>query len=195
MNIVNIPNEFDNLHLRDVLIPNSPKLMTGHSVLQVGARKGDGWQKIFRCFSRHGYDRFHILEIFEPNVKWLREQKSFHVPCVEHGDIRKIDEYDKLDDKYDVVIFWHGWEHCTKEETRLALPKVMAKCRVAHIAGMPWGRWEQGDIKDNPHEQHTHHWYPEELEELGFDECYTFNSAQKPPGPDNHNVMYGVKYA
>jgi hypothetical protein len=194
MKITNLPNEFDNLHMGEVLIPNHSRLMTGKSVLQCGARPGDGWIKVFKCFSRNGYDRFHILEIHKPNVQWLRTQKAFHIPCVVHGDIRKIDTYDKLDAKYDVVIFWHGWEHCTYKETKLALPKVMSKCRIAHIAGMPWGKWNQGEIKGNPHEKHVHHWYPEQLEKLGFDECFTFNASSKGKGADHENVMYAVKY-
>lgn len=71
----------------------------------------------------------------------------------------------------------------------------MSKCSRAHIAGMPWGKWNQGGIKKNPHEKHVHHWYPKELEELGFDECFTFNASGKGEGPDKHNVMYAVKYA
>lgn len=190
-----IPNEYDNLHLGDVLLKYEARLRGGKSVLQVGARPGDGWIEVFKCFQKHGYDTFDVLEIHQPNVDWLKRQNDFGIRKVVHGDIRLIDTYDELDDQYDIVIFWHGWEHCTRDETKVALPKVMARCKKAHIAGMPWGKWEQDDLKGNPHERHVHHWYPEQLEDLGFSECYTFNSSEKPAGADNHNVMYGVKYA
>lgn len=194
MKTKDLPNEFDNLHLKEELIPNSDVLKYGKTVLQVGARPGDGWVKVFDCFKKHGYNTFHVLEAHEPNVNWLKEQKNFPIGLVVHGDIRKIDKYDELMTKYDVIIFWHGWEHCTYEETRKALPKIMKKCSV-HIAGMPWGKWEQGEIKDNPYEKHLTHWMPNDLESLGFDECFTFNAKDKEKGANNHNVMYGVKYA
>lgn len=194
MKIVDLPNEFDNLHLGEKLIPSKDILKLGKTVLQVGARIGEGWVKVFNCFKRHGYNTFHVLEAHKPNVDWLNKQKIFPLGLVVHGDVRKIDKYEELMSKYDVIVFWHGWEHCTYNETRTALPKVMKKCAV-HIAGMPWGKWDQGEIKNNPYEKHSTHWMPTDLEGLGFQECFTFNASSKGKGPNNHNVMYAVKYA
>lgn len=191
MKIVNVNGDNDTPHLGKIILPN---LKNKNSVLQCGARPGQGWKKIFDQFKNNGFKHFDILEIHKPNVDWLKTQSIFKVNNVFFGDIRKIDTYLDLLPTYDVIIFWHGWEHCTLKETEIALPKVMAKCTEAHITGMPWGKWEQSAIKNNPHEKHIHHWYPEQLETLGFDECYTFNAGSKGSGPDKHNVMYAVKY-
>ncbi len=190
--VINVDKETDNLHLGDVVIPNEPRLQGGKTVLQCGARPGDGWIKIFNTFKRNGYDTFHVLEIHEPNFKWLKEQKNFNLPVIIHGDIRKIDQYKDLLPQYDVVIFWHGIEHLTKQQCIDHLPKVMAKSKLAYITGCPWGKWAQEGIKNNPHEKHLTHWYPKDLVDMDFDEIYTF--SPNGIGPDRHNVMYAIKY-
>ena len=54
------------------LIPHYPN-MNGKSVLQIGAR-GDGAISIFRGFQSNGFNRFHVLEVWEPNYRWCRLQ-------------------------------------------------------------------------------------------------------------------------
>jgi hypothetical protein len=193
MKLTDIKGDHDSIHLGQTLIPGEPRLQGGKTVLQCGARPGVGWKKIFEKFQVNGYDTFHVLEIHQPNVKWLREQNNLSLPLVVHGDIRKIDTYTELLPTYDIVIFWHGIEHIQKKELYSTLVKVMEKTNC-FIAGCPWGKWVQGAIKANPHEKHISHWYPEELEQFGFSQCFTFNAGSKGPGPDKHNVMYGVLF-
>lgn len=160
--------------------------------MQCGARIGDGWQKIFDGFKRNGFKTFEVLEVFDKNVAWLKKQKQW--PCIVHyGDIRKIDEIDSLiDRRFDVITFHHGMEHLTKLQAYKTIPKITKRCKI-YFAGMPYGKWIQEDIKGNPYERHLSHWYPEELEELGFD-VWVFNDPKKKPGPDNENVMFGILY-
>jgi hypothetical protein len=169
--------------------------LKGKSILQVGARPGGGWHKLFEVFKNNGYLTFHILEAHEPNVEKLKNNNFLKgegkkIVC---GDVRKINEYEELKDKYDTIVFWHGPEHLEEEDFKKALPLIMSKCRKVFIVGAPWGKWEQSGIKNNPHELHKKHWYPEELEQLGF-ECYTFNYSRLGEGPDKYNVMFGIKF-
>lgn len=192
MKIQDIEGDHDSIHLGKTLLSNEPRLQ-GKTVLQCGARPGKGWINIFNQFKKNGYETFHILEIHEPNIDWLRSQEEFAVPVIVYGDIRKIDKYPELLPQYDVVIFWHGIEHIKKSELYPTLNKVMSKTNC-FITGCPWGHWKQGGLRGNPYENHVSHWYPEELEQFGFDQCFTFNAGSKGPGPDRHNVMYGVLY-
>lgn len=190
-NVLN--SEDDQGVLFNEVIPSIPEFDGLKSVLQCGARQGDGWQKIFKGFQRNGFMRFEILEIFQRNVNWLRTQRAW--PCPIHsGDIRHIGDIKSLQGKeFDVVTFWHGPEHISQEEFEDVLVRCKEHLKAKFfIAGAPWGKWEQGNIFDNPHEVHVRHWYPEEWEAMGFD-VWTFNDPEKKPGPDNHNVMFGVK--
>lgn len=184
---LNHSNDQDHLFYE---IMKKDKHLHGKSVLQCGARPGFGWRDIFRGFKANGFERFHILEIHKPNVDWLIQE---HDELVVHGDIRLIDQYKELDEEYDIITLWHGPEHLTEQEFIDTIPLVEAKTNKAFIVGAPWGFWAQADIKNNPHERHLKHWYPEEWEDLGF-EVITFNDQEKKPGPDNHNVMIGIKY-
>lgn len=181
-------NEGDIAHLRDTMFPISPKLLAGKTVLQCGARPKGGWQKLFEVFEFHGYDTFHILEIHEPNVKALK-QAGATIFC---GDIRKINEYKPLLPQYDVVVFWHGLEHISKKEIPACIDEVMKKCKIAFIAGNPWGKWPQGKIFQNEHEIHRSTIYVEDFQKWGFDEIVTLNVH--PGGADKRNSMYGIKY-
>ncbi|MHA2009819.1 MAG: hypothetical protein ACXADW_02920 [Candidatus Hodarchaeales archaeon] len=195
MKLINIPHEKQGLHLGTHLIPSEPRLK-GKSILQVGARPGRGWTTLFKCFKKHKYEIFHILEIYKPNVNALpknRFWKTFpHVSLIVHGDIRKIDTYKDLLPLYDIVCFWHGIEHITKKDAIKAMPKIMAKCKKAFITGCPWGTWQQEAIGGNKHEKHVYSWYPKEFKEMGCDICVTTNNLTRGPGPNKQSGMYGV---
>ncbi len=158
------------------------------SILQVGARPGDGWKDLFSIFNDHNYREKHIMEVHKPNYLWLKNNAR-ECQTIVHGNILNIaDIYpDKI---FDAITFWHGPEHLKKQEFIDLVPKVKTMCSK-FIIGAPWGKWDQANIKNNPYERHTYHWYPEEWEVLGFD-VWTFNDPQKGEGPDIHNVMMGI---
>jgi len=169
----------DQAYLFDIL----PK---GLSVLQVGAR-GGGAAEMTARLKKHGYEQLDVLEIWPPNVAWCKQ--TLHVRAIVEGDVRLIDTYSKLLSLYDVIIFWHGPEHLTRQEFEELLPKLMARCHTL-VIGAPWGVWEQEDLRGNTFERHVHHFLPEELEKLGF--CvYTFQTGYR-DGPDMHNVLLGI---
>ena len=146
---------------------------------------------LFDGFSMLGCRGFDVLEVWEPNVQWARKQRMVRKAVL--GDVRRIGEIEELDEKYGVIAWHHGPEHVSKEEFTNCLSAIMDKCERAFWVGMPWGIWEQGDLKGNPNEKHLSAWLPEELEALGF-EVWTLRLDSKPPGPDNHNVLVGVKF-
>jgi len=193
--ITNIDNSSDDQGLLfNKIIPEDDRFQDCHSVLQCGARIGDGWRQIFQGFQDNAFTSFEILEVFDENVEWLRNQRIW--PCaIHHGDIRHIgtDKISTLRGKhYDVVTFWHGPEHIDRRE----FSRVLNACKQhlnakVFIAGAPWGKWEQQEIKGNPYERHVTHWYPWEWEAMGFD-VWTFNDPAKKPGANNHNVMFGI---
>lgn len=194
MKITNVSNSDDCSYLFNNIFDEKLK---GKTVLQCGARAGRGWRKIFEGFKKHGYDTFHVIEIHEPNVNWLRKQKDFPIDLIVHGDIRKIDTYEDLLPKYDVVIAWHSapGEHLTIEDNATTIERCAMRTKAGLIIGCPWGKWEQGPIKGNIHERHLSHLYPENFEKWGFDLSVTFNAEDKGPGKDNHNVMFSIRYA
>lgn len=154
-------------------------IIKGKSILQVGGR-GAGCIETFQIFKNKGYDKCDLLEIFKPNLDGLKNNIINNKIL---GDVRIIDKLIKS--PYDVIGWFHGPEHISKSEFITTLPKIMSLCNI-FVIGCPYGIWEQGAIHNNPHEVHISHWYPEELEILGFD-MYLFGNK-----PDDHGVMLGV---
>lgn len=197
MNIVKISIDnnikCDTDHLFKEFLPCDDKLKNGKSILQVGAR-GGGAMKIFNGFREVGYNRFDVLEIYEPNWKKFHEDNRVNL-CV-LGDIRQIDQYEKLLPKYDVVLAWHAapGEHLTLEENNLTIPKCIEKCNIALIVGCPHGYYEQGALKGNKWEKHLSHLNEEHFKKWKFDEIFVFNNSGKGFGPGKRNTMYAVKY-
>lgn len=141
-----------------------PIFQNGTSVLQVGARTGGSWIKVFRHFEDIGYNHFDVLEIFPKNVERLKWENLNKKMC---GDVRNIDKIEGSQTSYDVIIWWHGPEHVTKKDFEKTLPKLLAKSKIGVIVGMPNGKWEQGKIYGNKWEEHISTWKPKDLEKLG----------------------------
>jgi hypothetical protein len=80
------------------------------------------------------------------------------------GNIRT----DDLPEKYDVVMFWHGPEHLTREDLPFALSKAEMMATRLVVLASPWGRYAQGDCGGNPFERHVSHLYEIDLEAFGY---------------------------
>lgn len=168
------PDPYDLHVLFTEIFRDTPALQEGKSVLQIGARPGGGWKKMFDGFKRYGYERFDILEIWEPNATKLAEVWSVgNVVC---GDVRKISKCTNrleggLRAQYDVIVYHHGPEHITKEEAAVVFPILEEMATKALICGTPHGAWDKHGVftHKNPHEDHISNWYPKEFEDLGFD--------------------------
>ena len=156
----------------------------GKSVLQIGLR-GSGALKLFKELKALGFHRMHGLEIFKSNADRMRRHEIINKLI--QGDVRKLDQYKDLDEKYDWIVWHHGPEHVTKKEFEQTLPMLLAKARIGIWLGAPNGEWRQGAIHGNPNEKHVYHWTDKEWEDYGFT-VYTWSPLK------GRKAMMGVKY-
>lgn len=165
------PDPYDLHVLFTEIFRDTPVLQEGKSVLQIGARPGGGWKKMFDGFGRAGYERFDILEIWAPNVYGLKQVWPISLGNVVCVDVRQIGGNNSLRPVYDVIVYHHGPEHITKDEFIAVLPELEKMSSVALLLGTPNGIWNKHGVftHDNPHEDHITNWYGEDFEKLGFD--------------------------
>ena len=140
-----------------------PELFNNQSVLYVGARTdrmdyGDNF--------RDGGSTVDVLEIFEPNVAYLKTVDWINeVHC---GDVRTF----STDKKYDIVFWWHGPEHIPEKDLPATLALLEDNAKVAVVLGCPWGNFPQGHLHSNPNEEHVSHYNYDIFEDLGYSvEC------------------------
>jgi len=136
-----------------------PDLYSYYSVLYVGARTdrmdyGDEFRK--------GPTKIDVLEIFKPNVIYLKSLDWINE--VHHGDVRSC----SIDKDYDIVFWWHGPEHIKEEELANTLTWLEEKAKVAVVLGCPWGKSPQGHLHNNPNEEHVSHYDYQIFEDLGY---------------------------
>ena len=100
-----------------------------------------------------------LLEAYSSNLK-----KYIGKYVVINADITKFE----TGDKWDVVMWWHGPEHISKEELKPTLEKLERIAKKLVILGCPWGKYLQGTIGGNPYEVHKAYLYPKDLLKLGY---------------------------
>jgi len=118
-----------------------------------GYRKKRWWHDIF---SKNGFTKFTILEVFPENVKFAIEyfeEKKIAVDVVE-GNILDASGIFKAK-QFDVSVFWHGPEHLPLPEIDIALQEMEKVTKKFIIIGCPNGESEQGKIYGNPYEEHV----------------------------------------
>jgi len=107
-----------------------------------------------------------ILEAWQENC-----DKLINVPGVKNvicGDI----VYEEIENKYDVVFFWHGPEHIEIEKLPHVFKKLESLANKMVVMGCPNGVFDQGDIYNNPYERHVSHLDYIIFEKYGYDvEC------------------------
>jgi hypothetical protein len=137
----------------------APDLWTCADVLYVGARTDriDFGEEL-----RAANLRISILEVFGPNVDYLR--KLDWLEAVYHGDVRSF----PVPRRYDAVFWWHGPEHISEKDLPGALARLEERARRMVVLGCPWGKHGQGKLHDNPHERHVSHYDYPLFEELGY---------------------------
>jgi len=116
------------------------------------------WQQICEA---NGME-YSVLEIWPQNVENL---KAAGVPNVILGDAR---EADKLQQNYDIVMWWHGPGNVVKEEAMEAFKKLEAKTNMLLLLGCPIGKEPQGATYGNPNEEHKAVWRVNEIKDLMF---------------------------
>ncbi len=134
-----------------------PEIKYSHTVLYIGARVAS-FQ--FKEYMQKLNLKFTILEIFHPNVIFLRN-KGFEVI---EADITNY----KPEKQYDIVLWWHGPEHIEKSEIFEVLKNLEKISVKAVILGCLWGLYPQNAIYNNIHEIHKCTLYEEDFKSLGY---------------------------
>ncbi len=149
----------------------APNLFTNNaSVLYVGART-DRFDLSVPL--KNSNAQITVLEIFEPNIKYLKTLDFDHK--VIQGDVRNV----ATDIIYDNIIWWHGPEHIQKTELAATLSKLEEICKNIILLGCPWGIYKQGHLHNNPHEEHVSHYDGATFRELGYTvECLGEKNVQ-----------------
>jgi len=101
-----------------------------------------------------------LLEAFEPNLNCYKNNYE----CI-HANITKF--YNPIS-RWDVIMWWHGPEHISKQELPLTLMNIEKMANKLVILGCPWGKYIQGAVDDNPYEVHKADLYLEDLTKLGY---------------------------
>ncbi len=140
------------------LLQLAPDLFSYRSVLYIGVNP---IRSLFlEEFIKAGF-RTTVLEIFEPNVDFLRNLNL--VDEVIEGDIVDFD----FKNSFDVIFWWHGPEHIGESLLEPILKKMENFAKVVAI-GCPWGKYEQGEKYGNPYEKHLSQYREGYFEKLGY---------------------------
>lgn len=155
------------------------------SVLYIGARAN----RIDHINLFKGYSAT-VLEIWERNVLNIRKNNCSDVVKknlsllkllkVIHGDITNY-----CDDKYDVVMWWHGPEHVDREDLDKGIDNCVKMAKNYVILGCPWGNYKEHHF-NNPYEDHKSSLQPEYFESKGF---YVEVMGKEGPGSNILSVM------
>lgn len=167
---------YENTNRIESLKRLAPDLFTiNHkSVLYIGARDG-GFE--YGINFRSAGIKITVFEIFEENINYLKQ-----IPWlteVIHGDVRTI----KLENKYDIIFWWHGPEHIYEQDLPSVVNKLESYCNNLIIMGCPWGRYEQSSNPYgsyyNPYEIHVSHLNYPIFESMGYTvECLGRKNVQ-----------------
>ena len=127
------------------------------SLLYIGVSKKHFQFKTY--LDNLGYN-ITLLEAHAPNL----ESYIKDYICI-NADIIEFDTYDL---RWDVVMWWHGPEHITKEKLKPTLKKIERIANKLVILGCPFGRYVQGVSNNNKYQIHKNHIYPKDLLDLGY---------------------------
>lgn len=141
------------------LITCIPDVFKYKSVLYIGAHEGR--MEMLKDFRNFGYI-IDIVEPFDKNVEYCKL-----IPGVDNVYLSTIQDF-KPNKKYDIIFWWHGPEHISEGEINSTFKHIENMGMKFVILGCPWGKYEQTAIKGNDYEIHQKHWYPEELNRLGY---------------------------
>ncbi|MFH0765960.1 MAG: hypothetical protein V2A61_06040, partial [Calditrichota bacterium] len=139
-----------------------PDIWNHKSILYVGAHEG---RIQFGEPIREHELEIDVLEIWKPNVEHLRESVPWFNQVIE-GDIREIGK--SVSHKYDIVFWWHGPEHISKEELFLTLQQIEQFANHYVVLGCPWGTYDQGEEYGNPYEVHRNALYERDFQRYGY---------------------------
>lgn len=135
------------------------------SVLYIGARtdRFDYGEE----FRNAGYEII-LLEVWPENTLYLSR-----IPWLKKVIQADITLYNfSQDDKFDIVFWWHGPEHIEETKIPITLKRLESVTNEYIILGCPWGKFEQGELYNNPFEKHISYLDYNIFEDLGYEtEC------------------------
>ncbi len=142
---------------------NVPALFDGthKTMLYVGA-------SIKHCqFAHHFQSLGYTLTLIEPfkinALKYLHAADSPFGTII-LGEVQKLED-NKFDEQWDVVFWWQGPQHVTKEELPGIITMLSRHSKLI-VLGCPYGRYEQGEVGGNKYEAHLANLYPEDFKGL-----------------------------
>ena len=138
----------------DQIKRNIPSFFTLKDLLYIGV------SKTHFQFSKY-LNKYNVtlLEAHTPNL----EHYITRYNCI-NADITKFE----TEQKWDVIMWWHGPEHITKEDLPFILMNIEKMAKKLVILGCPFGRYLQGIHNNNPYQIHKNHLYPSDLIKLGY---------------------------
>lgn len=148
------------------------KLLEFDSALYIGAssrikNKKQGTRLIKTYFAdrlQAQCDYVDLLEVWPANIEGLKGEPPFRKLILGNGKTVA----DHVDQKYDLIFWWHGPEHIYDHEIASAVESMKRVCSKYIVFGCPWGVYEQDAVYGNPYEEHKSHLDPEFYEKLGF---------------------------
>lgn len=149
---------------REISVANILKGLNGYSsFVNVGFHNWEDqrrhwWIKICEA---NNID-WNIVDVFEPNVTDAINKGCPANKC-KLGNVMDIDSLPVTD----IFMFWHGPEHCNKEQFTDMIPLLESKYKVL-IFGMLYGEEPQGAAYGNPYENHISAWTPDDWTALGY---------------------------
>jgi len=166
--------------LTDLIKIECNQIIGGTTILQIGARPGGGWRRMFERFRNIGYKYFDILEVFQKNYNEIQDNIIRNKFL---GNAKKISSIIK--EKYDIIIWWHGPQQISKKDFAFVMRQMSSMVNIAIIVACPHGRHDKPVEYGNPYEEHISHWSPEDLQSMGFDVFPIGN-------PNNKKSMVGI---
>ena len=140
-----------------------PEMFAPGTCLYVGASR-DKFAHGARELIRAGR-KVTILEIWEPNVAYYREQPE--ITHVVQGDVRNVATLGL--GHFDLVLWWHGPEHIPAEDLEATLVALEALADLV-VLGCPFGLTPQREeeMRGNPHQKHVSGFLPAAFARLGY---------------------------
>jgi hypothetical protein len=113
--------------------------------------------------------RLICYEAFDDNVKGIEAAGLFdEVLCADISFLLNMGiPIDDHGDAFDLIVWWHGPEHCDFYDT-LCILRILPEYATYFWTACPWGYSPQKAVYGNEYEEHRSSLYPEDFLRLGF---------------------------
>ena len=149
------PHKRQELQRLELLLSLAPQIADGQgkTCLYIGASKTRF--QLGMWLHEAGYD-ITLIETFPENAAYYAKDKC--VSKIVCANILVVADTVKTD----LVVWWHGPEHVTKEEMYDVLPSL-ERATMGVVLAAPYGKYIQEEVYGNPWEKHLWHPMPEDF--------------------------------